>query len=136
MTAKLLGHALCAAPAAFVFGLFTARTVKHAHPLDFTVVALSGASLLFVLFWTRRAVRRLGTAESVNKPAGQFLWSCIFFSMLSFMFGMAVSGYLWVGTDFMRTFGVVCWSAITAVATYPVHRDAKRLADAVASRRV
>ena len=86
---------------------------------------------MFVLFWTRRAVRRLATGEIANKHAGPFLWSCIFFSMLSFMFGMAVSGYAWFSTDFMRTFGVVFWGAMTAVAIYPVRRDAKRLATSV-----
>jgi cytochrome b561 len=106
------------------------RTIKYLNILDFTVGVLSGASLMFVLFWTRRAVRRLATSESAKKHAGQFLWSCIFFSMLTLMFGMAVSGYVWFSTDFMRTFGVVFWSAMTAVAIYPVRRDAKRLADA------
>jgi hypothetical protein len=82
---------------------------------------------------TRRVVRWLACGEIANKHASQFLWSCIFFSMLSFMFGMAVSGYVWISTDFMRGFGVVFSSAMTAVAIYPVHRDAKRLADAIAS---
>ena len=109
---------------------------KHLNILDFTVVVLSGASLLLVLFRTRRVVRRLATSEIANKHASQFLWSCIFFSMLSFTFGMAVSGYVWFSTDFMRTFGVVFWSAITVVAIYPVRRDAKRLADAVASSQI
>ena len=120
-----------ASPSAFMFGVFLVRAIKYLNILDFTVVVLSGASLVFVLFWTRRAVRRLATSETAKKHAGQFLWSCIFFSMLSLMFGMAVSGYVWFSTDFMRRFGVVFWSAITAVAIYPVCRDAKRLADAV-----
>jgi hypothetical protein len=132
ITEKLLAHAFCAAPSAFVFGVFVVRTIKYLNILDFTVVVLFGATLMFVLFWTRRVVRRLATGEIANKHAGQFLWSCIFFSMLSFMFGMAVSGYVWFSTDFMRTFGVVFWSAMTAVAIYPVRRDAKRLADAIA----
>jgi hypothetical protein len=136
ITEKLLAHAFCAASSAFVFGVFLVRTIKYSNILDFTVVVLPGASLLFVLFWTRRAVRRLATGEIANKHAGQFLWSCIFFSMLSFMFGMAVSGYTWFSTDFMRTFGVVFWSAMTAIAIYPVRRDAKRLADAVASSHI
>jgi len=130
---KLLAHAFCAAPSAFLSGVFLVRTLKYSNILDFTVVVLSGASLMFVLFWTRGAVRRLATGEIANKQAGQFLWSCIFFSMLSFMFGMAVAGYVWFSTDFLRTFGVVFWSAMTAVAIYPVRRDAKRLAAAIAS---
>jgi hypothetical protein len=136
ITEKLLAHAFCAAPSAFVFAVFLVRTTKHLNILGFTVVALSGAFLMFVLFWTRRAVRRLATGEIANKHAGQFLWSCIFFSMLSFMFGTAVSGYVWVSTDFLRTFGVVFSSAMEAVAIYPVRRDAKRLADAVASSHI
>jgi hypothetical protein len=138
ITKKLLAYAFCAAPSAFVCGAFLVRPIriKYWNILDFTVVALSGASLMFVLFWTRLAVRRLATGEIANKHAGQFLWSCIFFSMLSFMFGMAVSGYVWFSTDFMRRFGVVFYSAMTAVAIYPVHRDAKRLADAVASSHI
>jgi hypothetical protein len=136
MTEELLAHAFCAAPSAFVFGVFLIRTTKYLNILDFTVVVLSGASLAFVLFWTRRAVRRLATGEIANKHAGQFLWSCIFFSMLSFTLGMAVSSYVWFSTDFMRSFSLVFWSAVTAVAIYPVRRDAKRLADAVASSRI
>jgi hypothetical protein len=136
ITEKLLAHAFCAAPSAFVFGAFLVRSIKYWNILDFTVVVLSGASLMLVLFWTPRAVRRLATGEIANKHAGQFLWSCIFFSMLSFMFGMAVSGYVWFSTDFLRRFGVVFWSAMAAVAIYAVRRDAKRLADAVASSQI
>jgi hypothetical protein len=136
ITKKLLAHAFCATPSAFVFGAFLLRRIKYLNILAFTVVVLSGASLMFVVFWTRRAVRRLATAEIANEPADQFLWSCIFFTMLSFMFGMAVSGYVWFSADFMRRFGVVFWSAMTAVAIYPVRRDAKRLADAVASSHI
>ena len=91
---------------------------------------------LGVNLWTRRDVRRLAIGEIANKHAVQFLWSCVFFSILSFMFGMAVSGYTWFSTDFMRTFGLVFWSAMTAIAIYPVRRDAKRLADAVASSHI
>ena len=136
ITKKLLTHAFCAAPSAFVFGVFVIRTIKYFNILDVTVVVLSGASLMFVLFWTRREVQRLATSEIANKHASQFLWSCIFFSMLSFMFGMAVSGYSWFSTGFMQAFGVVFWSAMTAVAIYPVRRDAKRLANAVASSQI
>jgi len=136
ITEKLLTHAFCAAPSAFVSGVFLVRTIKYLNILDFTVVVLSGASLVFVLFWTRRTVRRLAIGEMANKHANQFLWSCVFFSMLSFMFGMAVSGYVWLSTDFVRTFGVVFWSAMMAVAIYPVRRDAKRLADAVGSSHI
>ena len=48
--------------------------------------------------------------------------------MLSFGLGMAVSGFVWFSTDYIRMLGAVFWSAITGVAIYPVLRDAKRLA--------
>jgi len=131
ITEKLLAHAFCAAPSASVFGVFFIRTERHLNILDFTVVVLSGASLLLVLLWTRWVVWRLATGETAKKHARTFLWSCVFFSMYSFMFGMAVSGYVWFSTDFLRKFGLVFWTAMLAIAIYPVRRDAKRLADAV-----
>ncbi len=130
---KLLTHALCAASSALVFGFCLVRTIKHFDSLYLTVMLLFGASLIADLLWTRREVRRLAAGEIANKAATQFLWSCIFFSMLSFGLGMSVSGYVWLSADFLQTFGVVFWSAMTAVAIYPVRRDAKRLADAAGS---
>jgi hypothetical protein len=119
-----------------VFGFCLVRTVKHFDSLYLSVMVLFGASLIADLLWTRRELRRLAASEMAKKAATQFLWSCIFFSMLSFMLGMAASGYVWFSTDFLRTFGVVFWTAMTAVAIYPVRRDAKRLADAVASSQI
>jgi hypothetical protein len=133
---KLLVNAFCAAPSAFVFGVVLVRTLTHFDSLYLTVTVLFGASLIADLFWTRREVQRLASSETAKKHASQLLWSCIFFSMLSFMFGMALSGYVWFRTDFMRTFGVVFWGAMTAVAIYPVRRDAKRLADVVVASHI
>jgi hypothetical protein len=127
---KLLTHAFCAAPSAFVCGFSLVRTIKHFDILYLTVMVLFGVSLIFDLSWTRREVRRLAASETAKKHATQFLWSCIFFSTLSLGLGMAVSGFVWFSTDFIRMFGVVFWSAITGIAIYPVLRDAKRLADA------
>jgi hypothetical protein len=136
MTQKLLAHAFCAAPSAFVVGVFLVRAIKYSNSLELAVVGLFGAILLSVLFWTRRSIRRLATGEIAIIHATQFLWSCIFFSMLSFMMGMAVSGYLWFSTDFMRRFGLVFWSVMTAIAIYPVQRDAKRVANAISSSHI
>jgi hypothetical protein len=132
---KLLTHAFCAAPSAFVFGFCLVRTIEHFDILYLTVMVLFGVSLIFDLSWTRREVRRLAASETAKKHATQFLWSCIFFSMLSLGLGMAVSGFVWSSTDFIRIFGAVFWSAITGVAIYPVLRDAKRLADAAGPSR-
>jgi hypothetical protein len=128
---NLLTHAYCAAPSALVFGVFLIRSVKELDIPDVTVAVLSGVSSVFVLFRTNLLVRRLASGETLKKNVRQFLWSCIFFNMLSCMFGMAVSGYTWFSTDFLQKFGVIFWGAMTAIATYPVHRDAKRLAGAV-----
>jgi len=126
---KLLTHAFCAAPSAFVCGFCLVRTIKHFDILYLIVTVLFGVSLIFDLFWTRREVRRLATSETAKKHATQFLWSSIFFSMVSLGLGMAVSGFVLFSTDFIRMFAAVFWSAITGVAIYPVLRDAKRLAD-------
>jgi cytochrome b561 len=131
ITGKLLLHACCAAIAAFVFGFFLIRTtIKHFDSLYFTIVVSSGVSLILVLFWARSAIRRFSTNETAKKSAGQFLWSCIFFSMLSFSFGFAVSGLIWYSTDFLRTFTAIWFGALTCVGIYPIVRDTKRLADA------
>ena len=133
-TGKLLAHACWAALVASVFGLYLGRTlIKHFDSWYFTGMVLSGAFLAFVLFWTRRAVRRLATAnhtrsETVRKSARQFLFSCVFFSMISSTFGVAVSSIIWHSSDFIRTFGAVYFGVLTRVAIFPLRRDAKRLA--------
>jgi hypothetical protein len=133
---KLLAHAFSAAPSALVFGFCLVRTVKHFDRLYLIVLILFGASLIADLLWTRREVRRLAASEMAKKAATQFLWSCIFFSMISFSLGMALSGWNWFSTDFMQRFNLLFWSAMTGIAIYPVRRDAKRLADAVGPSQV
>jgi hypothetical protein len=119
--------AFAAAVAAFGFGLCLGHTlIKHFDGLYSTGLALSSALLMFVLFSTWRAVRST-TSGTARKGAGQFLASCIFFSMITSTFGISVSGLLWYSADFLRTFGVVFWAFITCVAIFPVRRDAKRV---------
>ena|SRR5579859_3756700 len=129
--AKLLTHAFCAAPGALVLGFCLVRTTRQFDGRSLTVMLLFGVSLLADLLWTRRDVRRLAASEAARKAATQFLWSCIFFSMLSFGLGMAVAGWNWFDTDFMRQFNLLFWAAMTGIGVFPVRRDAKRLADAV-----
>jgi hypothetical protein len=140
ITRKLLVDALSAALMAFVFGLCLGRTlIKQFDSLYFTGMVLSGALLIFVLFWTRRAVRPLATAkhstiETARKSARQFLASCFFFTVITATFGVAVSGVVWYSSDFIRTFGVVWFAGLTCVAISCVRRDAKRFTDAVSSQ--
>ena len=129
-TWRLFADGCCAALGAFVDGLCLVRTIKHFDSLYITGLVLSGAFLMFVLYWARQAARRLAASETARKSASTFLWSCIFFSMIALSLGMQVSGFVWYGSDFIRRFSVVFWSGITGIAIYPVLRDAKRLADA------
>jgi Na+/melibiose symporter-like transporter len=139
ITGKLLVDAFWAALVAFVFGLCLGRTlIKQFDSLYFTGMVFSGALLIFVLFWTRRAVRPSATAkhstsETAKKSARQFLASCIFFTMISATFGVAVSSVVWYSSDFIRTFGVVWFAGLTCVAILCVRRDAKRVTDGVSS---
>lgn len=136
-TGKLLVHACCAAISAFVFGLVLVRTtIKGFDSLYFTILVLSGLSLIFVLFRTYGATRWLPAGDAAKKSASQYLWSCVFFSMLSLSFGFALSGLIWYSTDFLRIFNVIWFGALTCVGIYPVVRDTKRVADAAGRRQL
>ena len=129
---KLFAYAYGAAVGAFVFGLFlVGGTIEHFDGRHVAGMVLSGAYLVAELLWTRRVGRRLATSETAKKHADQFLWSCIFFSMLSFGFGMAVTGVILYSADFMRIFTAVWFGALTCAGLYPILRDAKSLVDAV-----
>src|SRR5690242_3797005 len=112
---KLLGYAFCAAPGALVFGFCLVRAINHFDSLYLTVMVLFGCCLIADLLWTRHEVRRSAAGEIAKKAATQFLWSCLFFSMLSFGLGMAVSGWNWFSTDFLRVFNLIFWGAMTAI---------------------
>jgi hypothetical protein len=71
-------------------------------------------------------------SAAAGRQATLFLSSCMFFAILSSMLGMAVSRYVWFGTDFIAGFGVLFSGAMVAVAIYPVSRDAKQLAAGLA----
>jgi len=127
---KLLAYAYCAAVGSFVSGLFVIRTIEHFDIRYIIGMVLCGVFLICVLFSTRE-VRRFATSEEAEEHADQFLWSCIFFSMLAFGFGIAMTALILYSADFTRTFGAVWFGALACVGVYPVLRDAKRLADAV-----
>jgi hypothetical protein len=130
---KLLLHGFSAAPGAFAVGICVVRTIKHFDTGYLIFAVLFSACLVADLFWMRREFRRLAASETAKKSAAAFLWSCIFFSMISLSLGMQVAGFVWFGHDFLRRFSLAFWSAITGIAIYPVCRDAKRLADSASS---
>lgn len=127
---KLLTDAFGAAASALVFGFCLVLTIKHFDRVSLIATVIFAGCLIADLLYTQHDVWRLAASETAQKAAIQFLWSCIFFSMLSFGLGMALSGWNWFSTDFMRTFNLLFWGAMTGIGTYPVRRDAKRLADA------
>lgn len=129
-TNKLLVYPFSAAPGAFVVGICLVRTIKHFDTGNLILIVLFAACLFADLFWARREVRRLAASEVAKKSASTFLWSCIFFSMISLSLGIQVAGFLWYGHDYLRRFVLAFLSAITGIGIYPVCRDAKRLAHA------
>ena len=126
----LLTHVFSAAPGAVVFGFCLVRTFQPFGHLYLAATVLFGAILIADLLWTRREVRSCAPSEVAKKAATQFQWSCVFFWMLSFGLGMAMSGWNWFSTDFLRGFNLLFWGAMTCVGIFPVRRDAKRLARA------
>ena len=132
MTGKLMAHAGCGALAAFVFGLCGGHTViKHFDRVYSPSMVLAGVALVSVLFWTWQTLRRFAVSDASRQSVRQFLWSCVFFAMISGMFGLQVAGVSWFSTDFLRKFGFVFWGLLTCVAIFPVRRDARRVANAV-----
>jgi hypothetical protein len=135
-TGKLFVRASWAALAAFAFGLCfgcSIITTGYDRLFYFGCLALSGALLVVVLLWTRRTVERLATSEAAKESAGQFLWSCVFFSMLSCNLGITLLAPFWNGADFIRILAIAWMGFLTCVGTYPVRRDAKRLVNATLS---
>ena len=130
---KLLVDAICAAFSASVFGFCFVPATRQFDGLALAAALVFGGCLIADLLYTRYEVRRLAASETARKAATQFLWSCVFFSMLSFGLGMAASGWNWFSTDFMRKINLIFWGAMTVIAIFPVRRDAKRLADAAGS---
>jgi len=128
-TSRLLAYAGCGAPGAIVVGFCLARTAKQFDALALTVALIFGVCLVSDLAWIRREVRRLSASEFAKGPAGQFLWSCVFFSLICLGLGMAAGGYVWFEHDFMRRFGLGFWTIMALSATYPLFRDAKRLGE-------
>ena len=132
MTGKLMTHAFSGALAAFVFGLCGGHTfIKHFDRVYSPGMALAGVALVFVLFRTRHFMKRFAVSEASLQSARTFLWSCVFFAMISSMFGLQVAGVSWFSADFLRKFGFVFWGLLTGVAIFPVRRDARRVANAV-----
>lgn len=128
---KLMAHAICGALSALVFGLSLGRIlIEHRDTVYFGIAGLCGAAVVLSFIRTRHVVEQLAATENVRKSARQFVWSCVFFAMISGTFGLEVSGIRWLSSDFLRKFGLIFWGVMTLVAIFPVSRDARRLASA------
>jgi hypothetical protein len=127
---RLLANAFGAGLIAFLFGLCLVRTVKQFDSLFFASAILSAALLVVVLLWTRVAVKERATSETAKKGARQFLFSCLFFSLVCAGLGFAVAGAIWNSGSF-QTFSVVFYGGIVGAGIYCVLRDAKRLSAAL-----
>jgi len=129
-----MAHAFCGAAAACAFGLTLGHIlVRQVDNLFLAGAVLSCGAVVFVLITTQYTVKRFAVSEAARRGARQFLWSCVFFAMLSGIFGLQVAGVSWFTTDFLHKFGFVFWGLMTCVAIFPVRRDARRLANAVES---
>lgn len=129
-----MAHGCVAGLAAFVFALFLGRSlILRDRHLEFMGMALSGAFLLSVLLWTRGAMRRFASSEAAVQASRQFLASCVIFSMLCIVSGIAVSGLIWNSHDFYRTVSALWFGFCTCVGIFIVRRDARRLSQATAS---
>ena len=134
LTGKLMAHGCLAGLAAFVFALFLGRSlILRDRYFEFIGMALSGAFLLSVLLWTCRAMRRFGSSEAVVQAACQFLVSCVIFSMLCIISGIAISGLIWYSHDLFRAVGAFWFGVCTCVGIFVLRRDARRLSQATAS---
>ncbi len=130
MTQKLMAHAGCGALAAFACGFCAGHTfIEHVDSVYSPAMALAGLAAVFALFWTYHTLKRFVVSETSWQSARQFLWSCVFFAMISAMFGLQVSGVGWFSIDFLRRFGFIFWGLMTVVAIFPVRRDARRVAN-------
>ena len=129
-----MAHAICGALSALVLGLSLGRIlIEHRDIAYFGVAGVSGAAVVLSFIRTRHMVERLAASENVRKSARQFVWSCVFFAMISATFGLEASGIPWLPSDFLHKVGFIFWGAMTLVAIFPVGRDARRLASAARS---
>ena len=132
MTRRLMVQAFGVALAGSLFGLCAGHVLlTHLDSLYSIGMALAGVAVVFELFLADRTLGRVALSEAARKAARQFLWSCVFFAMISAIFGLEVSAVIWLPSGFYSRFLVAFWGLMTCVAIFPVRRDARRFKSAV-----
>jgi hypothetical protein len=132
---KVMADAVFTALVAFLFGVFLAGTIKKIDGFPLAATVFCGASAIFGIFWTRRAVQRLLTAkyttsEMAKRGARQLVLFCVCFAVNSVTFGFAVMAALH-SSDGFYAFSACWWGTLSCVWFYCVHREARRLTSAL-----
>jgi hypothetical protein len=128
---KVMADAFYTALAAFIFGMYLARTIKQYDRLKLAGCVFLGAFVIFGVFWTRHAVRRLTSARfttsaSVKRSARQVVVFCIAVAATSLTLGLEVKVML-NSPDNYYVFSSVSYGLMTALWVFCFHREVKRL---------
>jgi hypothetical protein len=128
---KVMADAFFTSLVAFFFGLCVAGTIKRFDGEYFAGSICTGALVIFGIFWTRRAVRRVLTAkyttsETAKRSARQLVAYCIAFVASTATFGLEVMAALH-SPDGFYSFSAVMFGIIACVSFFNVYRGARRL---------
>ena len=133
---KAMADAYYTALAAFLCGLCLAGTIKRFDGPYLAATMCTGAFVLFGVFWTQRAVRRLlsakyTTSETAKPSARQLVGFTIGFAVNSVTLGVAVKAATLHPSDGFYPFEIFVFAILCCVWFYCVHREARRLTSAL-----
>jgi hypothetical protein len=133
---KVMADAVFTALVAFLFGVFLAGTIKKIDGVPVAATVFCGASAIFGIFWTRRALQRLLTvkytmSETAKRSARQLAVFCFSFAVNSVTFGLEVMGAVHYSSDGFYLFSACVLGILTCVWFYCVHQQARRLTSAL-----
>ncbi len=134
-TSKALTDAFYTSLVAFVFGMSLGRSLEQSDSSYIAATIVTGAFLIFAIFWTCRATRRVtstkyATSLTAKKTSRQFLIYCIAFATNAGTFGITVAGAIWK-SDIYYVYSAVFWAGLTCVSIFCILREAKRLTAAL-----
>jgi hypothetical protein len=133
---KVMADAFYSALAAFVIGVCLGGTMKEFDGGSLAGTVFLGAFVIFAVFWTRRAVRRLlsakyTTSEFAKRSGRQWVLFCLCFTMSAAAFGIAVKAVTLHPSDGFYPFPVLVFGSLACVQFYAVYREARRLTSAL-----